>query len=291
MAISYKQSEGARLELKGLKETRFEFVNLPSNDDQMSTSNKRSPLDRAKPLRAPGQSLTEQMQDEFYDHIFAPGILAVIMFLMAGLEWFRYFTAAKPSPVIYTVLAVITMAYAAIKFWRARKRLAQIRLGRDGERAVAEHLEWLRRMDFVVFHDVPSGDANVDHVVIGPQGVFTIETKTHSKPIRGECKVTVADGQIFANGTRMDRNPLVQAKAQATWMGNFLRENQFQPFVWPVVVFPGWYVESFDIQAEGIWVLETKALTKFIENEPIRHTLDEVRAMASALRSYVRAQS
>ena len=257
----------------------------------MSTSKKRSPLDRAAPLRAPGQSLTEQLQDESYDHIAAPGLLALVMVIMAGLEWFRYLTAAKPNPVIYTVVAGMTMVYAAIKIWRASKRLAQIRLGRDGERAVAEHLEWLRRMDFVVFHDVPNGDANVDHVVIGPQGVFTIETKTHSKPVRGECKVTVAAGEVFANGIRMDRNPLVQAKAQATWMGNFLRESQFQPFVWPVVVFPGWYIESFDIQTEGIWVLETKALKKFIENEPLRHSLDEVKAMASALRSYVRAQS
>ena len=103
--------------------------------------------------------------------------------------------------------------------------------------------------------------------------------------------MTVAAGEIFTNGHRIDRNPLVQAKAQARWLGNFLRENQFQPFVWPVVVFPGWFVESFDIQAEGIWVLETKALAKYIENEPVRHSLEEVKAMASALRSHVRAQS
>lgn len=208
----------------------------------MSASKKRSPLDRAAPLRAPGQSLTEQLQDESYDHIFAPAMLAAMTLIMAGLEWFRYFAAAKPNPVIYTAVAVIAVAYATFKIGRARKRLTQIRLGRDGERAVAEHLEWLRRMDFVVFHDVPNGDANVDHVVIGPQGVFTIETKTHSKPVRGDCKVTVAAGEVFANGHRVDRNPLVQAKAQARWLGNFLRENQFHPFVWPVVVFPGWFV-------------------------------------------------
>ncbi len=257
----------------------------------MSAEKKRSPLDRETPLRAPGQSLTEQLQDESYDHIIAPAMLALMMVIMAGMEWFRYFNAAKPNPVIYTVVAAMAVFYAAIKIWRAKKRLAQIKLGRDGERAVAERLEWLRRKDFVVFHDVPSGDANVDHVLIGPQGVFTIETKTHSKPVRGECKVTVTAGEVFANGHRLERNPVLQAKAQARWLGNFLRENQFQPFVWPVVVFPGWFVESFDNDAEGIWVLETKALAKFIENEPVRHSLDEVKAMASALRSYVRAQS
>ncbi|PQA76363.1 nuclease-related domain-containing protein [Rhodoferax sp. TS-BS-61-7] len=256
----------------------------------MNSKSKRSPLENNKPLRAAGQSLTEQLQDEAYDHIVSPALLALMLVVMAGLEWFRYLTAAKPNPVIYTAFAAIAVVYAAFKISRAHKRLSQIKLGRDGERAVAEHLEWLRRKDFIVFHDVPSGDVNVDHVLIGPQGVFTIETKTHSKPLRGECKITVAAGEVFANGQRIDRNPVIQAKAQARWLGNFLRESLFQPFVWPAVVFPGWYVESFDNIAEGVWVLETKALTKFIENEPVRHSLEEVKAMASALRSYVRAQ-
>ena len=173
----------------------------------MSTSKNRSPLDRAAPLRAPGQSLTEQLQDESYDHIIAPGMLAVMMLIMAGMEWFRYFTAAKPNPVIYTVVAVMAVAYAAIKIWRAKKRLVQIRLGRDGERAVAEHLEWLRRLDFVVFHDVPNGDANLDHVVIGPQGVFSIASQPRTRARRSQknkglwqrrCHITMRPAQICA---------------------------------------------------------------------------------------------
>ncbi|MDO9166782.1 MAG: nuclease-related domain-containing protein, partial [Rhodoferax sp.] len=143
---------------------------------------------------------------------------------------------------------------------------------------------------FFVFHDVPSGDANVDHVLIGPQGVFTIETKTHSKPLRGECKVSVVDGVVRANGHVLDRNPIVQAKAQAGWLRNFLAESQFNVRVWPVVVFPGWFVEPFDAKATGAWVLELKALSKFIENEPERHSREQVKAMASALSSYIRAQ-
>ena len=118
----------------------------------------------------------------------------------------------------------------------------------------------------------------------------TIETKTHSKPLRGECKVSVVNGVVRANGFVLDRNPIVQAKAQAGWLRNFLAESQFNVPVWPVVVFPGWFVEPFDMKAAGVWVLEVKALSKFIENEPERHSREEVKAMASALRSHVRAQ-
>jgi hypothetical protein len=104
---------------------------------------------------------------------------------------------------------------------------------------VAQYLEWFRSANFFVFHDIPSGDANVDHVLIGPKGVFTIETKTHSKPARGEYKVTVVDGEVRANGLMLDRNPQLQAKAQANWLRNFLAESQFNVQVWPLVAFPG----------------------------------------------------
>ena len=40
----------------------------------------------------------------------------------------------------------------------------------------------------------------------------------------------------------------------------------------------------------GVWGLEVKALDKFIDNEPTRLTRDEVKAMASAVGSYVRSQ-
>ena len=43
------------------------------------------------------------------------------------------------------------------------------------------------RDGFAVFHDVPGDKAfNVDHVVIGPQGVFAVETKGRGKPASRE---------------------------------------------------------------------------------------------------------
>jgi hypothetical protein len=256
----------------------------------MPTKNGRSPLDRAPALRVAGQSLDEELDDVRYDQMMAPMMAALLTILIAGLEWFRYFANMPPSPWAYSFVAVVMTGYAVFKVLRTRKRVHQLKQGRDGERAVAQYLEWFRTSNFFVFHDVPSGDANVDHVLIGPQGVFTIETKTHTKPLRGECKVSVVDGVVRANGFVLDRNPIVQAKAQAGWLRNFLAESQFNVRVWPVVVFPGWFVERFDSQAAGAWVLEVKALSKFIENEPERHSREEVQAMASALRSYIRAQ-
>lgn len=256
----------------------------------MKSKQKRSPLDRMPPLRLAGQSLSEELDDVLHEQVLMPMLVALLMLLIAGLEWWRWYTNAKPNPVIYSIVAVACVLYAVYKYFRNRKKLFQIRQGRDGERAVGQGLEGFRAAGFFVFHDVPSGDANVDHVLIGPKGVYTIETKTLSKPLRGECKVSVVDGAVRANGMALDRNPLVQAKAQAGWLRAFLAEHQFNAPVWPVVLFPGWFVERFDTQAVGAWVLEPKALRSFIDNQPERLTREEVQAMASALTSHIRSQ-
>jgi Nuclease-related domain len=114
-----------------------------------------------------------------------------------------------------------------------------LRQSPDGERVVAQYLDWFRTKEFFVFHDVPDGDANIDHVPIGTRGLFVIETKTPSKPLRGRSSMTFSDGRLLANGRPLDRDPIVQARAQARWPHNFLAKSQFKQFVQPVVVFPG----------------------------------------------------
>lgn len=256
----------------------------------MKQDHERSPLARAMPLRVAGQSLDAEIEDVQYDHVLSPLFLALFMVVFACFEWARYYWSMKPNPWVFTGGALLAFIYAAIRIKLVRQRLKQLRAGRDGERAVAQYLEWFRSAGFFVFHDIPNGDANVDHLLIGTKGVFTIETKTLSKPQRGECRITVVDGVVRANGRPLDRDPLVQAKAQAGWMRQFLGESKFKSPVQPVVVFPGWFVEPFDMKNAGVWVLEVKAMEKFIENEPTRLTRDEVKAMASAVGSYVRSQ-
>ena len=53
------------------------------------------------------------------------------------------------------------------------------RMGRDGERWTEKELKNLERDGWLVVHDRASGyyDTNFDHVVVGPGGVFLLDTK------------------------------------------------------------------------------------------------------------------
>jgi Nuclease-related domain len=55
--------------------------------------------------------------------------------------------------------------------------------GATGEEQVGGILDELERDGWLAIHDASFGHGNVDHILIGPPGVFTIETKSHPGPI------------------------------------------------------------------------------------------------------------
>ena len=55
--------------------------------------------------------------------------------------------------------------------------------GAEGERAVGAVLAQLEDEGWRALHDISLGRGNVDHVLVGPGGIFTIETKSHPGPI------------------------------------------------------------------------------------------------------------
>ena len=56
--------------------------------------------------------------------------------------------------------------------------------GASAEEHVGGLLGELSSRQWRVIHDASLGRGNVDHIVIGPAGVFTLETKSHPGPVR-----------------------------------------------------------------------------------------------------------
>jgi hypothetical protein len=104
-----------------------------------------------------------------------------------------------------------------------RRKLQQLRLGRDGERAVGQYLERLREGGGQVFHDIPADRFNLDHVVISTHGIYAIETKTWTKPWP-KATITVDGDKLLVAGRVPDRNPIEQASAAARWLEQLLAE-------------------------------------------------------------------
>jgi nuclease-like protein len=248
---------------------------------------KHSPL-KDRPLRNPGQSLDEQIWDITYDYLVWPILFSLLFVLLAALEWFRYFRPQAPAPWIYSVAAFVGIGFAAHRGLNALPRLRALKLGRDGEKAVGQFLESLRERGYRVFHDVVGGNFNLDHVLIGPAGIFTIETKTHSK-LKGDAHVMFDGETIRIGGFAPDRDPVVQAKAQASWLRELLSESTGRKFeVRSVVVYPGWYVDEGNDNQGVVWVLAPKRLPVLLNHEPRRLSQEDIHLASFHLSRFVR---
>lgn len=65
----------------------------------------RSPL-RDKPLRLPGQSVAEERENLVEDAVGQPMMLALFFVLIAAFEWWRFYSNMKPSPILFSGVAV-----------------------------------------------------------------------------------------------------------------------------------------------------------------------------------------
>jgi hypothetical protein len=253
---------------------------------------KRSPL-KAPPLRSPGQSVEEQRFNLIYDKVLTPSILAWVLTILAGVEWARYHYKLPPNPLAYFVGALLGIGYAAFQIWRVWPQLQQLRQARDGEKVVGQFLDHLREQGIHVFHDLQGKGFNVDHALVGPRGVFTVETKTYSKPLRGEAKITFDGEKVLVGGFAPDRDCIVQARAQADWLRNLISESTGRKVsVRPAVVYPGWYIDGPPAGVKtDVWVLNPKGLPAFISHQPEVLSPEDIKLISFHISRYVRAEN
>jgi hypothetical protein len=73
------------------------------------------------------------------------------------------------------------------------------RVGADGEEAVGPRLERLVKRGWHVLHSIPVGDrgSDIDHLLVGPGGVYTVNTKNHPGK-----KIWVGEHAILVDGQK-----------------------------------------------------------------------------------------
>ena len=101
--------------------------------------------------------------------------------------------AAKQAAPVRTMLARVLRVHNDERAWR---------VGADGEEMVAARLAKLAGKDsrWKFLHAVPVGErgSDIDHVVVGPGGVFTLNAKHHPK-----AKIWIGGDTMMVNGQRV----------------------------------------------------------------------------------------
>jgi hypothetical protein len=146
-------------------------------------------------------------------------------------------------------IAILPLAFlASMLLWKwvdgklqtlDRDRTAYHR-GALGENAIASVLNALPD-DFWVIHDVPAPFGNLDHVVLGPTGIFSIETKNWRGLVSADGK-----GELLLNNRRLDKPYIRQFVSRVLHVRDNIRRlaNDPDPFYQAVFVFTSAHVDA-----------------------------------------------
>ena len=251
----------------------------------------KSPI-KDKPLRYAAQSSDEAIDDLLDEKVLLYFTAIILVSTLVGWEWFRYYNPFDKPPTQVTSLALPVVLFCVYKIYRNLSKLKNLKLGRSGERVVCQYLESMRQSGAQVFHDILGDKFNVDHVVISNKGIFVIETKTYSKPEKGNATIKYDGERILLNGRESRSDIIKQAKAEASYIKSILKDStgkEFAPF--PVVLFPGWFVEGEGNRKGEMWVLEPKAFRKFVDAQQVKLRDEDVKLASYHLSRHIRTSS
>jgi Nuclease-related domain len=166
------------------------------------------------------------------------------------------------NPVtIGTELVLVAVCLAIDKF--AFPELDRRERGNDGERLVGGILDSLDESGWLTLHDTTVGRGNFDHIVIGPGGIFTVETKSHG-------------GKI--NTASLNPAWLKQAYAQAKSVERITGER-----VQPLLVFSRAYLDRPVSRHNGVVALPARMLAGHLARKPAVLSPDRVRVLHERL--------
>ena len=174
------------------------------------------------------------------------------------------------------------LVVAVLVGWRLRFRPSEPartwQRGAAGERQTARLLGRLGRDGYVVFHDLamPDSPANLDHLVVGPSGVFIIDSKQWTGQVHQS-----ADGLLWHNHYRLDRT-LATIRWQAETLGRLLGVP-----VAPLVCVHGAHIPHGGLRAQGVAVVPAALLRSALGDDQVLSDA-EVELLAATVRMRLR---
>jgi Nuclease-related domain len=209
-------------------------------------------------LRLRIDQLNESIDYWIVSAIFAPIVFGALGALQTSPEPFG-------AAVFFLIAALFCAAVQARLYPLLRKR-NNCRLGYQGERYVAEELNRVLANGFHIFNDVPFERSNMDHVLVGPTGVFVIETKTKRKP---PAKKRERGWEVVFDGTALEFPHCRDSRALER-----VRRNRDQLSRWltsatadricaeGILTVPGWSVVN--VGNSDIYVVNPKQIRRLI---------------------------
>jgi uncharacterized RDD family membrane protein YckC len=162
-----------------------------------------------------------------------------------------------------------------------RDLLRRLEAGRAGEEAVAASLARLFEKGFYLFNNLRTGTVgDIDHLVVGPTGVFVIETKSHVGRVTQDGET----GELLRDGAPFERDPTKQSRLQGSDVSKRVFGARPAP-LYRFVCFTRAEVETGPGRVYPPGVCALKDLERAVASKEVRLAPREVRFIAERVAS------
>lgn len=109
--------------------------------------------------------------------------------------------------------------------------------GAEGEALVSDALEEFTD-DWYIFNDMIVGNSQIDHIVICPKGVYTIETKNYRGTIYGNANKKEWLQVLGSNHKTSFYSPVKQGNKHSLELSKYLENSGLKIWVNTIIIFP-----------------------------------------------------
>lgn len=184
------------------------------------------------------------------------------------------------KPLTGMIILVVSLGAGCMGLIKGFKRIERHFIGARGEERVSNLLSALPDK-YHIFNDFVAGGLQVDHVVVGPAGVYAVETKFWSG------KVTIEEGKILVDGNKPTRPPLVQVQREAAAVKAELEKAGWSGAVTPLLVFASNSFVSHIAELNGVVVLNSSEIKAGFATERVVIAPDELERLVSLMENNI----
>jgi hypothetical protein len=142
------------------------------------------------------------------------------------------------------------------------------RKGAIGEALVVSTLAELPD-EFVVINDISKRFGNIDHVVIGPTGVYVVDAKNWKGTVKAD-----GQGELLLNGQPLNKPPIkVMLKGVMDFQSKLKALTETDYFVRGIIVFPNAYVEANYGSTRQIHCLRNERMIDYLRDQTFARKL------------------
>jgi hypothetical protein len=197
-----------------------------------------------------------------------------------------YAIAPKPWSPMALFLAGAFFGMLAFAWDSPPEFIETWRRGAEGERRTAKALRALRKRGWTITHDLPARFGNHDHVLVGRQGVFLLDTKN----VTGEARVE--NGLLTVHRREDDRATYQLSKlprsigGAAAELHDELRRLVAVQGLWVsavVVVWPA--LEDGVVDGDRITYVSGDRVADWLENQRPRLSAEHAAVVGAAVRT------